>query len=59
MIFHESEYDIELSWKIAMDMIVRELKKVFIDSNIYYNNKEILDISDEINIHRLIIVDWS
>ena len=55
---NKKKYDIELSWKIAMDMIVRELKKVFIDSNIYYNNKEILDISDEINIHRLIIVDW-
>ena len=55
---NKNKYDIELSWKIAMDMIVRELKKVFIDSNIYYNNKEILDISDEINIHRLIIVDW-
>ena len=52
------KYDVELSWKLAMDMIVRELKKVFIDSNIHYNNKEILDIYDKITMHRLITVDW-
>ena len=55
----DCKYDIELSWKLAMDMIVRELKKVFIDSNIHYNNKEIMDIYDEITIHRLITVDWT
>ena len=53
------KYDIELSWKLAMDMIVRELKKVFIDSNIQNGNKEILNIYDEIAIHRLITVDWA
>ena len=54
----DDKYDVELSWKLAMDMIVRELKKVFIDSNIHYNNKEILDIYDKITMHRLITVDW-
>jgi hypothetical protein len=52
------KYDVELSWKVAMDMIVIELKKVFIDSNIHYNNKEIFDIYDIITMHRLITVDW-
>ncbi len=54
----DDKYDVELSWKLATDMIVRELKKVFIDSNIHYNNKEILDIYDKITMHRLITVDW-
>ncbi len=51
--------DNELTWKFALEMIVKELKKVFIDSNIYYQNKEIFDIHDNVTIHRLIIVDWS
>lgn len=51
--------DYELSWKFALEMIVKELKKVFTDSNIYYQNKEIFDIHDNVTIHRLIIVDWS
>ena len=51
--------DVELSWKYAMDMIVKELKKTFIDSNVYSANKEIYDISDKVTIHRLIIVDWN
>ena len=42
-----------------MESIVRELKKVFVDSKIYYENKEIPDIHDKITIHRLIRVDWS
>lgn len=52
-------YDYELSWKFALEMIVKELKKVFTDSNIYYQNKEIFDVHDNVTIHRLIIVDWS
>lgn len=51
--------DVELSWKYAMDMIVKELKKTFVDSNVYSANKEIYDISDKVTIHRLIIVDWN
>lgn len=53
------KYDYELSWKFAMELIVKQLKKVFIDSNIYYENREILDIYDNIKIHRLIIVEWN
>ena len=51
--------DIDLTWKYAIEFIVRELKKIFIDSNIYYENKEITDVYDNITIHRLIRVDWS
>jgi hypothetical protein len=54
-----SNIDCELSWKYALEIIVKGLKKKFIDSNIYYKNKEILDIHDNVTIHRLIIVDWS
>lgn len=53
------KYDYELSWKFALELIVKQLKKIFIDSNIYYENREILDIYDNIKIHRLIIVEWN
>ena len=53
------KYDYELSWKFALELIVKQLKKKFIDSNIYYENREILDIYDNISIHRLIIVEWN
>lgn len=52
------QYDYELSWKFAMEIIVSELKKVFIDSNIYYENKEVKDVYDNTAVHRLIIVEW-
>ena len=55
----QKRFDYELSWKFALEMIVSELKKVFIDSNIYYENKEVKDVYDNISIHRLIIIDWS
>jgi len=55
----KTQLNIDLTWKYAMEIIVRELKKVFIDSKIYYENKEITDIHDNITIHRLIRVDWS
>lgn len=51
-------YDYDLSWKYVMELIVNNLKKVFIDSNIYYENKEVYDIHNNIYIHRLIIVEW-
>ena len=41
-----------------MEIIVSELKKVFIDSNIYYENKEVKDVYDNTAVHRLIIVEW-
>ena len=47
----------ELSWKFALETIVKELKKIFVDANIYYKNKEIFDIHDKITIHRLIIIE--
>lgn len=52
------KYDYELSWKFALELIVKQLKKVFIDSNIYYENREILDIYNNISVHRLIIIEW-
>ena len=55
----KKKINIDLTWKYATESIVRELKKVFIDSKIYYENKEISDIHDKITIHRLIRVDWS
>ncbi len=48
----------ELSWKFALEMVVAELKKIFVDSSVFYQNKEIFDIHDKMTIHRLIIVDW-
>jgi len=48
----------ELSFKFALEMIVAELKKIFVDSSVFYQNKEIFDIHDKMTIHRLIIVDW-
>jgi hypothetical protein len=58
-IFPNIRFDVELSWKYAMDMIVKDLKKTFIDSNVYHKNKEIYDIHDKVTIHRFIIVDWN
>lgn len=58
-IFPDRKFDVELSWKFAMDMMVKDLKKTFHDSNVYYENKEISDIYDKVTIHRLIIVDWN
>ncbi len=58
-IIPDSSFDVELTWKFAMDMIVKELKKTFPDSNVYSENKEIYDVYDKITIHRLIIVDWN
>ena len=52
------KYDYELSWKFALELIVKQLKKIFIDSNIYYENTEILDIYNNISVHRLIIIEW-
>ena len=40
-------------------MIIKNLKKLFTDSNIYYQNKEVFDVNDNVTIHHLIIVDWS
>ena len=53
-----SEESRELSWKFALEMIVAELKKIFVDTSVFYQNKEIFDIHDKMTIHRLIIVDW-
>jgi len=52
------QFDYELSWKFALEIIVKELKKIFIDSNIYYENKEVTDVYNNVAIHRLIIMDW-
>ena len=49
----------ELPWKFILEMIIKNLKKLFTDSNIYYQNKEVFDVHDNVTIHRLIIVDWS
>tara|TARA_B110000285_G_C14538046_1_gene343748 strand:+ start:158 stop:508 length:351 start_codon:yes stop_codon:yes gene_type:complete len=47
----------ELSWKFALETIVKELKKIFVDANIYCENKEIFDVHDHITIHRLINIE--
>ena len=51
------QFDNELTWKFALEVIVKELKKIFVDANIYYENKEIFDIHDNSNIHRLIKIE--
>jgi len=51
------QFDNELTWKFVLEMIVKELKKIFIDADIQYQNKEIFDIHDNVTIHRLIIVN--
>jgi len=50
--------DYNLAWKYAFEIIIKELKKIFVDSNVYFKNKEVYDIHDNVTIHRLIIVDW-
>ena len=54
---HQIHITNELTWKFALETIVKELKKIFIDANIYYENKEIFDIHDNITIHRLIKIE--
>lgn len=51
------QFDNELTWKFALETIVKELKKIFVDANIYYENKEIFDIHDNSTIHRLIKIE--
>tara|TARA_B110000467_G_C18245027_1_gene436925 strand:+ start:61 stop:438 length:378 start_codon:yes stop_codon:yes gene_type:complete len=58
-IIPNKKFDVELSWKFAMDMIVKDLKKMFVDSIVYSENKEIYDKHNNVTIHRLIIVDWN
>jgi len=55
----DPRFDVELTWKFVMDMIVKKLKKKFHDSNVYSENKEIYDVYDKVTIHRFIIVDWN
>ena len=57
-IHRNQNIDYDLSWKYAFEIIIKELKKIFVDSNVYYENKEVYDIHDNVTIHRLIIVDW-
>ena len=49
----------ELPWKFILEMIIKNLKKLFTDSNIYYQNKEVFDVHDNVTTHLLIIIDWS
>ena len=56
---NKQHIDYDLSWKIAFEIIIKELQKIFVDSIIYSENKEVYDIHDNVIIHRLIIVDWS
>ena len=58
-IIPDSRFDVELSWKFAIDMIVKDLKKTFPDSIINSSIQEIDHIPDKVTIHRLIIVDWN
>jgi hypothetical protein len=58
-VFPNIRFDVELSWKYAMDMIIKDLKKTFIDSKVYSENKEISDVYDKVTIHRLIVVNWN
>ena len=50
-------YNYDLSWNFALEIIVNKLKKTFIDSTIYFENKEINDTNK--SIQRLIIIDWN
>ena len=56
--YDHRQIDYNLAWKYAFEIIIKELKKIFIDSNVYSKNKEVYDIQDNVTIHRLIIVDW-
>ena len=49
----------ELPCKFILEMIIKNLKKLFTDSNIYYQNKEVFDVHDNVTTHLLIIIDWS
>lgn len=47
-------YDYDLSWNFALEILVKNLKNIFIDSNIYIKDNKINE-----SIQRIIIVDWS
>lgn len=47
-------YDYDLSWKFALEILVKNLKNIFIDSNIYIRDNQINE-----SIQRIIIIDWS
>ena len=47
-------YDYDLSWKFALEILVKNLKNIFIDSNIYIKDNQINE-----SIQRIIIIDWS
>ena len=47
-------YDYDLSWKFALEILVKNLKNIFIDSNIYIKDNKINE-----SIQRIIIIDWS
>ena len=57
--YPDPKFDVELSWKFAIDMIVKNLKKTFPDSIINSSIQEIDNVYDKVTIHRLIIVDWN
>lgn len=50
-------YDYDLSWNFALEIIVKNLKNIFVDSTIYFKNEELNDTNE--SVRRLIIVDWS
>ena len=54
-----SRFDVELTWKFAIEMIVKDLKKTFPDSIINSSIQEIDNVYAKLTIHRLIIVDWN
>ena len=47
-------YDYDLSWNFALEILVKNLKNIFIDSNIYIKDNKINE-----SIQRIIIIDWS
>ena len=47
-------YDYDLSWNFALEILVKNLKNIFIDSNIYIKDNKINE-----SIQRIIIIEWS
>lgn len=66
--FRKVIYDVTIQWqeynlddssiKLGVEMIITELKKIFVDSSISLDEVEITDVYSRINKHNIIIVDW-
>lgn len=44
---------------ILNEILVPELKKIFIDSHIYTEIKTVTDVYDRVSQHNILVIDWN